>query len=757
MQAVPTATGPRRLLGRIRDVMAGEAVAQKKLDRIVTLIATGMEADVCSVYILRAGEVLELFATEGLNPEAVHQTRLRVGEGLVGEVAAHAQPLALSNAQDHPAFVYRPETGEDPYRSFMGVPILHSGRIAGVLVAQNQNERAYSDEEVEAMQITAMVLAELVAGGALVDPLERAPAEGNASLPIRLDGVPLNGGVAMGVAVVHQPDVVIRQIVAEDLDHELGRLDEAVAAVHHNLDQIFDTRALAATGEHRDVLEAYRMVAADAGWIERIRDAIRSGLTAEAAVQQVRENTRMRMSQIKDAYLRERLDDLEDLARRLLAQLTGGVQGSGDDEMADDVVLVARTMGPAELLDYDTAKIRALIMEDGSATAHVSIVARALDIPVMGQVKDLFAKVDSGDAVIVDGDNRQIFVRPSEDVQNSFIDTLNMRAARLQAFAEMRDAPAQTLDGVRISLNINAGLELDVPQLHTTGADGIGLFRTEIPFMVRAAYPDVEAQTVLYRSILDQAEGRPVVFRTLDVGGDKALPYFENESGENPALGWRAIRIALDRPAMLRQQVRALVRAAKGRPLSIMFPMIAEVAEFDQARRVLDMELERERNAGGILPSQLRVGAMVEVPSLLWQLPVLMSRVDFLSVGSNDLMQFLFATDRGNPRTAERYDPLSPPVLNLLHDLHRSAGKAGVPLSLCGEMAGRPLEAMALIGLGFQSISMNANAVGPVKTMIRSLRLRSLQDYLKTLMGGADHSLRDKLRAFARDHGVPTG
>jgi phosphotransferase system enzyme I (PtsP) len=750
MQTVSTATGPRRLLGRIRDVMAGEAVAQKKLDKIVTLIANGMEAEVCSVYILRAGEVLELFATKGLNVAAVHQTRLRVGEGLVGEIAAHAQPLALSDAQTHPAFVYRPETGEDVYRSLMGVPILHSARVAGVLVVQNQNERNYSDEEVEAMQITAMALAELVAGGALVNPHELA-----ASLPIRLDGVPLNAGVAMGVAVIHRPDVVICQVVAEDPDRELVRLEEAVVAVHQNLDRIFDTQNLAPTGEHRDVLEAYRMVAADTGWIERTREAIRSGLTAEAAVQQIRENTRMRMSQIKEAYLRARLDDLEDLARRLLSQLTGGVQGSGGEELPDNVVLVSRAMGPAELLDYDTAKVKALIMEDGSLSSHVSIVARALDIPVMGQVKELFAKVDSGDPVIVDGDNRQVFVRPSEDVQNSFFDTLKMRAARRQAFTKIRDLPAETLDGVRVSLNINAGLELDVPQLHVTGADGIGLFRTEIPFMVRAAYPDVEAQTGLYRNILDQAEGRAVVFRTLDVGGDKALPYFENESGENPALGWRAIRIALDRPAMLRQQVRALVRAANGRPLSIMFPMIAEVAEFDQARKVLDMELAREENRGGILPKALRVGAMVEVPSLLWQLPALMERVDFLSVGSNDLMQFLFATDRGNPRTAERYDALSPAILNLLQDLSRASIKAEVPLSLCGEMAGRPLEAMALIGLGFRSISMNANAVGPVKTMIRGLRLRPLQDYMKTLMTGSDHSLRDKLRAFAHDHGVP--
>ena len=752
MQAVPTGVGPRRLLGRIRDLMASEATAQAKLDKVVQVIAAGMVAEVCSVYILRAGEVLELFATKGLRRRAVHQTRLRVGEGLVGEIAAYAQPLALSDAQSHPAFVYRPETGEEIFRSLMGVPILRSGRVAGVLVVQNKIERAYSDEEIEAMQITAMVLAELVASGELVNPHERAPAEGIALLPVRLDGVALNGGMAMGTAVLHRPDISIRQVVAEDPEVELRRLGEAVEAVHQNLDRLFGRGELSGAGEHRDVLDAYRMVASDSGWIGRIGDAIRSGLTAEAGVQQVRENISMRMSQLTDPYLRERLDDMEDLSLRLLQRLTGGANGGERRDLPDDVVVVARSVGPAELLDYDPARLRGLIMERGSATAHVSIVARALDIPVIGQVMDLFAKVDAGDTVIVDAENRQVFVRPVEDVQQGFTETLRLRAARRQAFAQLRDQPAVTLDGTEVSLNINAGLELDVPQVHSTGADGIGLFRTEIPFMVRAAYPDVEAQTALYRAVLDQADGKPVVFRTLDVGGDKELPYFESEGGENPALGWRAIRIALDRPAMLRGQVRALVRAADGRSLSVMFPLIAEVAEYDLAREVLDMELAREKAKGGTLPKKLEVGVMVEVPSLLWQLPALVQRVDFLSVGSNDLLQFLFATDRGNPRMAERYDPLSPPALKVLQDVVRHADRAGRPLSLCGEMASRPLEAMALVGLGYRSLSLTAASIGPVKTMVRSLRLRSLREYMKTILDSPEHSLRDRLRAFALDH-----
>ncbi len=746
--------GPRRLLRRLRDVMAGSDSAQERLNQVVKVIAADMVAEVCSIYILRAGEVLELFATEGLKIEAVHQTRLRVGEGLVGEIAAHASPLNLSDAQSHSAFAYRPETGEEIYHSLMGVPILRGGRVVGVLVVQNKTRRQYTEEEVEALQITAMVLAELVASGELVSPEERLPAEGNASLPVRLEGVTLNAGLAMGRALLHQPDISIRQIVAEDPEAELDRLDDGMAKMHSAFDEAMTGGSLSAGGEHRDVLEAYRMIAADTGWLGRIRDAIKTGITAEAAVQQIRENTRARMSQVNDPYLRERLHDLDGLAIRLLQQLSNGNNGVAIAELPDDVVLVSRNMGPGELLDYDPGHLRALVLEEGSHTAHVCIVARALGIPVLGLVKDVLRKIENLDPIIVDADNAQLFIRPADDIQQAFGDSMRARAEREIAYAAIRDEPAVTRDGVRISLNINAGLEIDASHMNETGADGIGLCRTEISFMVRSTYPDVEAQIDLYRKIFDHAGAKPVVFRTLDVGGDKLLPYFDRVPDENPAMGWRAIRISLDRPAMLRSQVRALLRAADGKALHIMFPMIAEIAEFDKARVILDMEIERERARGSPIPEELRIGAMLEVPSLLFQLPALLPKVDFLSVGSNDLFQFLFATDRGNPRLAGRYDELSPTVLKLLSSLVVQCEAAGVPLALCGEMAGRPLDAMALVGIGFRSISMSPLAVGPVKTMARSLHLESLSLYLDHLLVLPDHSLRDKLRAFAKDHNV---
>ena len=747
-------TGARRLLGRLRDVMAGSGTAQERLDNIVQLIAADMEAEVCSAYIMRAGDILELCATQGLFPESVHSTRLRVGEGLVGVIAATARPLALSDAQAHPAFAYRPETGEEVYHSLMGVPILRSGRVSGVLVVQNRSQRHYTDEEIEALQTVAMVLAELVAAGALVDVEEQHPTDGIATLPHRLDGVRLNSGLAIGTAVLHQPAIVIRQLVAEDPEAESLRLDLAIDEMQRSIDRMLSSSELAHGGEHRDILETYRMFAEDRGWLGRIREAVESGLTAEAAVQKVRDDTRARMKQITDPYIRERLTDLEDLANRLQHHLSGGATTAAVETEAEDVVLVARNMGPAELMDYDRKRLRALVLEEGSPTAHVAVVARALDIPVVGRVKGAIAQIDPGDQVVVDGDNAQVLVRPSEDVQAAVESRLAERRTRKAAYQALRELPAVTLDGVAIGLFMNAGLLIDLPELEATRADGIGLYRTELPFMTRQDFPNVADQTELYARVLDQAQGRPVVFRTLDIGGDKVLPYLPETVEENPAMGWRALRISLDHPAMLRQQLRALLLAANGRPLSVMFPMVAEVAELVAARRILDMELRQLERRGQPLPSSLRVGAMLEVPALIWQLDGLCRLVDFVSVGSNDLMQFLFAKDRGNARLAERYDVLAPAALSCLAEIVRAADRGGVTLSLCGEMASSPVEAMALIGLGFRNLSMSPSAIGPIKAMIRTLDVAPLRQYLADATRHTSHSLRQKLREFARDHGV---
>jgi len=747
-------SGHRRALKRLRDVMAGSGSAAERLDEIVKVVAADMIAEVCSVYVMRAGQVLELFATQGLNPDAVHRTRLRTGEGLVGTVAARARSLNLSEASSHPQFSYRPETGEEAYHSLLGVPVIRGGRVRGVLVIQNRARRLYTDEEVEALEVISVVVAELIAGGELVSPIETATTQGNAILPTRLEGVQINGGLAMGEAVLHLPRISVPRMFAEDPDYEQERLVEAMSSMHSALDDMLETTEIASGGEHRDVLQAYRQIAEDRGWLRHIREAIDGGLTAAAAVQKVMDDTRARMGLVIDPYLRERVYDLEDLGNRLLQHLSGEIRTATTEELPDNVVLFARNMGPAELLDYDPSRVRALVLEEGSPTSHVAIVARALNIPVIGMVKGVLSQIDPSDPVIVDGENAQIFVRPGEDIQQMAIATMDLRLRRRAGYAAMRDSPAITRDKVGISLNINAGLLMDMQSLQESGADGVGLFRTEIPFMVRSEFPGVEAQTELYANVLDQVTGKAVTFRTLDIGGDKKLPYFREYIDQNPAMGWRSIRVGLDRPGMLRQQLRAMIRASAGRELSVMFPMIAEVAEFEAAKHLLDIELTRARTRGATLPCRLRIGAMMEVPGLMWQLDALLPLVDFLSVGSNDLFQFMFASDRGNPRVADRYDVLAPGLLKLLQTLVVRCAEGGVPISLCGEMAGQPIEAMALIGLGFRDISMAPASIGAVKSMVRSLSVDSLRGYLDTLIDLPDHSLRQKLRAYAHDHGV---
>jgi phosphotransferase system enzyme I (PtsP) len=746
--------GTRRLLRRLRDIMAGSGSAQERLDRIVRVIAAEMVAEVCSAYIMRAGEVLELFATEGLRREAVHRTRLRVGEGLVGVIAATARPLALADAQAHPDFAYRPETGEEIYHSLMGVPILRGGRVLGVLIVQNRTPRHYAEDEVEVLQTIAMLVAELAASGELVNPHEFAQSQGGGLLPVRIIGVRLNGGLAIGPAVLHEPRVVIRQVVAEDVDAELARLRAAVATMREAIDELVATSREFGDGEHHEVIETYRMFAADRGWVGRIADAVRRGLTAEAAVQKVADDMRGRMMQFSDPYLRERLTDLDDLANRLQQHLSGRPASAAWAELPPEFILVARDMGPAELFDYARRQIMGLVLEEGSPTAHVAIVARAFDVPVVGRVEHATNRIEAGDIVVVDGDHAQVLVRPREDVRQSIAAAVEVRTRRRAFYETLRSLPPVTRDGIKINLMLNAGLLLDVGQLATTGAEGIGLFRTEFPLMMRDSFPTVEELTNFYNRVFEQAECRPVFFRTLDIGGDKVLPYLPHAVEDNPAMGWRAIRIGLDRPAMLRQQLRALIRAAAGRTLFVKFPMVAEVAELERARTFLDMELARAECEGRVLPAAVKIGVMLEVPALLWQLPALCERIDLLSVGTNDLLQFLFACDRGNPRLAERYDALSAPMLALLREIIDQTRRAGVALSMCGDMAGNPIEAMALIALGFRRLSMAATAIGPVKTMIRSLDAGAVADYLNEIGDRPDHSLRPKLEAYARDHDI---
>lgn len=750
----PSAGGPRVLLRRLREVMAEPESAQKRLDKIVVMIAANMVAEVCSIYLMRNGAQLELYATEGLNPEAVHNTSLDVGMGLVGTIAGEAKPLNLADARAHPSFAYLPETGEEIYQSFLGVPILRSGHSLGVLVVQNMVARHYSEEEVEALQTTAMVLAEIAASGELPVGATNGAADISNQNASHVQGTALNSGIALGHAVLHEPRVVVSNLIAENIPKEHARLDSALAELKNSIDGMLLHADLARGGEHREVLEAYRMFARDKGWAHKMHEAISTGLTAEAAVERVQNDNRARMMRQKDAYLRERLHDFDDLANRLLRILSGRAATAAAEELPDDAIIIARNMGPAELLDYDRGRVRGLVLEEGSPNSHVSIVARALGIPLVGQARRILELLDLGDPVIADGETGEVHVRPSVDVEQAYADKVRFQARRQAQYAKLRDTAPITKDGQAIRLSINAGLLMDLPHIEEAGADGIGLFRTELQFMIASAFPRMRVQTELYRAVLDAAGDKPVVFRSLDIGSDKVLPYLPHAKEENPALGWRAIRMALDRPALLRLQMRALLRAASGRVLRVMFPMVAEIDEFRRARALVDLECEFLATHGYVPPERIHVGVMLEVPSLLWQIDELMKHVDFVSVGSNDLLQFLFASDRGHARLAGRYDSLSPVFLKVLREVVMAARKHNVPLNLCGEMAGRPLDAMALIGVGLRSISMAPAAIGPVKSMILGLDAAALQAELLPLLDEPGHSLRPHLIRFAQEHSI---
>src|SRR5579885_3103299 len=712
------AGGPRTLLRRLREIMAEPGSAQARLDKLVGVIAANMVAEVCSIYLRRAGNILELFATEGLNRSAVHNTRMKRGEGLVGLVAETAEPLNLSDARLHPHFSYRPETGEDPFHSFLGVPILRGGQVFGVLTVQNKAARQYDEEEIEALQTIAMVLAEVVAQGGLFDIAELDEPALRADKPLAFRGEGVSEGVAIGRVVLHEPRVKVDKLIADDPVAELQRLDAALEKLASEVDEMLDSTELDLTGESREVIEAYRLLVHDQGWRERLRDAVRAGLTSEAAVERVHDEMRLRMTRAGDPFLREKRHDFDDLARRLLRHLGG--DGANVPDLPDDAILLARAMG----------------------------------VPLVGSADGISDAARAGDDIVIDGETGEAHLRPPAEILSVFSARRALREHRVARLAQVRDLPAVTKDGVHIRLMMNAGLLIDMPHLKESGADGVGLFRTELQFMIGETMPTLDDQIQFYRQVLDAAGDKPVVFRTLDLGGDKVLPYGRWEREANPSLGWRALRIALDRPALMRYQVRALLTAARDRTLRLLLPMVSDVAEFNMARALIDREIERARRLGKPQPRQIQVGAMVEVPALVFMLPQVLRSADFVSIGSNDLIQFAFAMDRTNPRVARRYDSLNPAMLTMIHHIVVAASEAGGEVSLCGEMAGRPLEAMALVGLGLRTLSMQPANIGPVKMMIRSLDTRDVSPFVLRQCGRTDHSLRTRLSAFAAERGI---
>ncbi|WP_426167658.1 phosphoenolpyruvate--protein phosphotransferase [Sandarakinorhabdus sp. DWP1-3-1] len=748
----------REILRRLHEVMAAKSGAEAKLNQVVQIVARELSSEVASIYLLRDG-MLELFATRGLAQEAVHVTRLSMGQGLVGVIAASREVLNLAEAKAHPDFVYRPETGEEDYHSFAGVPIVRRESAIGVLAVQHREPRDYDEVEIEALQTVAMVLSELIHGAGLVDDSQAAKARAASSEPMRLPGLKLVDGLGRGVAVFHQPRVIIEHTVADDTEAERSRVYSAFGRMREQIDAMMGQAEFVGGGDHHDVLDTYKMFAYDEGWSRRINEAIDTGLTAEAAIERVQARTRARMRSIDDPYLRERLTDLDDLSNRLLRIVSGQLGTAAQMGIRDDTILIARNLGPAELLEYDKRYLKGVVLEEGSLTAHVIIVARAMGVPVLGRVRGLFSDVSEGDELIVDAANGALLVRPQAAMITSYQAMSVLKAKQAEKFAAVRDLPAISRDGRRVAIMMNAGLADDAQALELTGADGIGLFRTEFQFLVSATLPRRERQQALYRAVLDAADTRPVVFRTIDIGGDKAVPYLldGNDQEENPAMGWRALRLALGRPALMKIQARALLEAGAGRTLNVMFPMVSEPWEFAEAKALVESQRALLARQGHALPLAVRYGAMIEVPALIETLDTLLPMTDFVSVGTNDLTQFLFAADRANPRLADRYDWMSPAILRVLRRIVVAAKAAGVPATVCGEMGGRPLEALALMTLGVDTLSITPAGVGPIKAMVRSAELGPLSAAMAVWLDSPNVDVRAALLAAAKAQGVELG
>ncbi|MGS4946592.1 phosphoenolpyruvate--protein phosphotransferase [Meridianimarinicoccus sp. RP-17] len=738
-----TETESRKLLGRLRQAMAEGDAGQERLDRITHLIADSMRTEVCSIYLFRDNDTLELCATEGLRAEAVHQTRMRLNEGLVGRVAATSRAINSANAPQEPGFRFMPETGEEVYSSFLGVPVQRLGQRMGVLVVQSKQARSFSEDEVYALEVVAMVLAEMTELGAIM-------GEAGGLTPLHKRAQAFRGGIgqegaAEGRVFLHDPRVVVTNPIADDPEEELKRLRRAIKTLRGSLDTAL-ADAGKIEGDHVQVLETYRMFANSKGWLRRMEEDIARGLSAEAAVEKEQSAAQARMRTVPDAYLRDRLHDLDDLSNRLLRILTG----QGRDAHADrpeDAVLVARNIGPGELLEYGRT-LKGIVLEEGSVGSHAAVIARAWAIPLIVNATGITTEALNGDAILVDGDQGVVHLRPDDTVTSAFRDKLAMQAKAQERYASIRDLPAATRCGQRVALYMNAGLMADLPSLKGSGAEGVGLFRTELQFLIRSKVPRRGDLASLYARVMDAADGKRVAFRTLDIGSDKVLPYMKPQDEPNPALGWRAIRVGLDKKGVMRMQLQALIRAANGRALTVMFPFIAQFDEYRQARQMLLDEVERERKLGHVLPARLEIGAMLETPSLAFAPRQFFELADFISIGGNDLKQFFFAADRENERVRRRYDTLNVSFLTFIEQIVNRCAETGTPLSFCGEDAGRPVEAICFAAMGLRALSMRPASVGPVKHLLRQTNLTELRAVIDAARAEGHQSVRPSVMAY---------
>ena len=732
----------RVLLKRLRDSLAEPGKGQARLDRIVKIIASSMQAEVCSIYLKKDIKTLELFATQGLKADAVHFTTLKIGQGLVGQIAQNSIAINTSNAPETKGYRFMPETGEEIFTSFLGVPIQRLGEILGVLIVQNSFPRKYNDDEVYGLEIIAMVIAEMTELGEFTEPSNtEITAQHNHAVTFK--GIVGNEGIAIGKVFLHDPVIKIQNPIADDPRSEKAKLALAFKKLQLEAKEMLNKNLDNKSGEYLEVFEAYQMFARDKGWRKRMEASIQRGLAATVAVEKEQTETRARMSRISDPYIRDRLHDLDDISNRLMRILTK-TEVKIDKKALTNSILVARNIGPGELLDYGP-NLLGVILEDGSVGSHASIVARALAIPLVVKADRIRREAQNGDLIILDANSGQLYLRPENSIQKAYIDKLATHEAAQEQFLELKNKPAQSTDGEKINLMINAGMVIDLPFLEKSGAEGIGLYRTELQFLTQAKVPKRSEQVQFYSRILDIAAGKPVNFRTLDIGSDKILPYIKRLKEPNPALGWRAVRLTLQRQGIMKMQIQAIIRGAKGRPIRILFPFIAEVEEFRVARQLVLSQVKKEKALKHPVPTDIKIGAMLETPSLAFTTDEFFKLTDFISIGGNDLKQFFFAADRENELVRRRYDTLNFSYLNFLETIIKRAKLFKTPLNFCGEDAGKPVEAIALIALGLRSLSMRPSSIGRVKSLIRSISIQEARSVMEEARANGKNCAREDL------------
>ncbi|QCI15108.1 phosphoenolpyruvate--protein phosphotransferase [Pseudomonas putida] len=702
---------------------------------IVLRVKEAMGSQVCSVYLLDPeSNRFVLMATEGLNKRSIGKVSMAPNEGLVGLVGTREEPLNLENAADHPRYRYFAETGEERFASFLGAPIIHHRRVVGVLVIQ-QKERRQFDEGEEAFLVTMSAqLAGVIAHAEATGSIRGLGRQGKGIQEARFVGVPGSPGAAVGRAVVMLPPAdleVVPDKTVEDIDGELKLFQNALEGVRADMRKLSAKLATQLRPEERALFDVYLMMLEDAALGGEVTEVIKTGQWAQGALRQVVGEHVNRFELMDDDYLRERASDVKDLGRRLLAYLQEA--RSQSLVYADNTILVSEELTPAMLGEVPEGKLAGLVSVLGSGNSHVAILARAMGIPtVMGLVDLPYSKVD-GIELIVDGYKGEVFTNPSEVLRKQYSDVVEEERQLAQGLDALRELPCVTPDGQRMPLWVNTGLLADVARAQQRGAEGVGLYRTEVPFMINQRFPSEKEQLAIYREQLAAFHPLPVTMRTLDIGGDKALSYFPIKE-DNPFLGWRGIRVTLDHPEIFLVQTRAMLKASEGlNNLRILLPMISGIHELEEALHLIHRAWGEVRDEGTDVPMP-PVGVMVEIPAAVYQTKELARQVDFLSVGSNDLTQYLLAVDRNNPRVADLYDYLHPAVLQALYTVVRDAHGEGKPVSICGEMAGDPAAAILLMAMGFDSLSMNATNLPKVKWMLRQINMSKAKELLAEAM-----------------------